>query len=90
MWEKKIIEPIDMLHFLGVLYANTAVGYKILGLYKPSLKQTLHNQSWPNAPLSQGLCLITKWYCRKVMVVVRCTSGIKRLEYRAYQWQKCS
>ena len=32
MWEKKIIKPIDMLHFLGILYANTAVGYKILGL----------------------------------------------------------
>ena len=30
--QKKEIDKIDMMHFLGVLYANTAVEYKKIGL----------------------------------------------------------
>lgn len=31
-WGKREIDIIDMMHFLGVLYANTAVGYKRFGI----------------------------------------------------------
>ena len=31
-WKKNEINKLEMMHFLGVLYANTAVGYKKIGL----------------------------------------------------------
>ena len=31
-WKRNEINKLEMMHFLGVLYANTAVGYKKIGL----------------------------------------------------------